>query len=105
MRISDWSSDVCSSDLLPDIARWTMAGNAEWGTSVGETGYAYVRGDVQYVGPRPSELGPTSLPVADYTLVNLRVGHAADAGTLEARGRFHHRQYGRGRQQIGRAHV
>src|SRR3546814_9912240 len=121
MRISDWSSDVCSSDLiqlnvnrgdgfngflnagnarskgfeveangrigeqlrfggqvtytdaalrsvrpgvtvaapgmrLPDIARWTMAGNAEWGTSVGETGYAYVRGDVQYVGPRPSEL-------------------------------------------------
>src|SRR3546814_4441453 len=59
---------------LPDIARWTMAGNAVWGTSVGETGYAYVRGDVQYVGPRPSELGPTSLPVADYTLVNLRVG-------------------------------
>src|SRR3546814_21015429 len=51
-----------------------MAGNAEWGTSVGETGYAYVRGDGQYVGPRPSELGPTSLPVADYTLVNLRVG-------------------------------
>ncbi|MHA4836403.1 TonB-dependent receptor [Sphingopyxis sp. MSC1_008] len=59
---------------LPDIARWTVAGNAEWGTAVGENGYAYVRGDVQYVGPRPSELGPTSLPVADYTLVNLRVG-------------------------------
>lgn len=59
---------------LPEIARWTASGNAEWGTAVGVDGYAYVRGDVQYVGPRPSELGPTSLPVADYTLVNLRVG-------------------------------
>jgi iron complex outermembrane recepter protein len=59
---------------LPDIARWTAAGNAEWGATIGENSYAYVRGDVQYVGPRQSELGATALPVADYTLINLRVG-------------------------------
>src|SRR3546814_15849153 len=51
-----------------------MRGNDWWGRSVGETGYADGRGDVQDVGPRPSELGPTARPVADYTLVNLRVG-------------------------------
>src|SRR3546814_18330753 len=25
MRISDWSSDVCSSDLISDAARWTIS--------------------------------------------------------------------------------
>src|SRR3546814_17882093 len=24
MRISDWSSDVCSSDLKPDVAKWSV---------------------------------------------------------------------------------
>src|SRR3546814_12403116 len=29
MRISDWSSDVCSSDLVPAAARGVLAGVAE----------------------------------------------------------------------------
>src|SRR3546814_19166100 len=28
MRISDWSSDVCSSDLVGDVERQLLAGNA-----------------------------------------------------------------------------
>src|SRR3546814_18113381 len=33
MRISDWSSDVCSSDLLPEVALvFSKNGNADLGT-------------------------------------------------------------------------
>jgi iron complex outermembrane receptor protein len=65
---------------LPDIARWNAAANAEWRTPVGG-GYAYVRGDLQYVGNRRSELAPTALPLGAYTLFNFRVG--LDAGPYQ----------------------
>src|SRR3546814_9544961 len=31
MRISDWSSDVCSSDLKPDLTKFDVAGLADLG--------------------------------------------------------------------------
>src|SRR3546814_4514291 len=30
MRISDWSSDVCSSDLVPEGAEWAQDRSALW---------------------------------------------------------------------------
>src|SRR3546814_5629425 len=75
MRISDWSSDVCSSDLDPRPAdraqsRWFLGRIARCGR----------RGGLLFLRHRA-------------------LGNTADAGTLEARGRFHHRQYGRSRRQ------
>src|SRR3546814_1177830 len=36
MRISDWSSDVCSSDLLPDAARKRGGGERDQGFQIGD---------------------------------------------------------------------
>src|SRR3546814_1587969 len=32
MRISDWSSDVCSSDLIDHIHDWVLGSNGKWVT-------------------------------------------------------------------------
>src|SRR3546814_12150638 len=58
MRISDWSSDVCSSDLRPPVAqrRWTMpAHESGWRTrSAYSMSTAAERGDVVVrVAPSP----------------------------------------------------
>src|SRR3546814_6914255 len=45
MRISDWSSDVCSSDLDTDPRQWDVVGGAA-------TTDAWVAGDVHAIGER-----------------------------------------------------
>src|SRR3546814_20920167 len=41
MRISDWSSDVCSSDLLAKKTHRGLRGRIEKGFSAGAVGYGY----------------------------------------------------------------
>src|SRR3546814_2281551 len=44
MRISDWSSDVCSSDLLATVAKVQGAGLQQLSGRIGEVGAAYAAG-------------------------------------------------------------
>src|SRR5690606_33442139 len=46
----------------------------EYGQSVGVDSYAFVRGDVQYVGPRLNSIAASPLPIDGYTLFNLKLG-------------------------------
>src|SRR3546814_1081999 len=63
MRISDWSSDVCSSDL-----DWTQSRFRDWGLNVHKEGFEFGRGwwiersQVRMTTPRPIEL--TAIPIA-----------------------------------------
>lgn len=59
---------------LPQVARWNAAANLEYGQSVGVDSYAFVRGDVQYVGPRLNSIAASPLPIDGYTLFNLKLG-------------------------------
>src|SRR3546814_13558074 len=60
MRISDWSSDVCSSDLPADGARVMMVETGGWDTHSGQRGRlnAQLRGLDQLVGALQTGLGP-----------------------------------------------
>src|SRR3546814_1162690 len=106
MRISDWSSDVCSSDLHTHPERhWTTASMAE---SAGMSRSLFCKSFREAVGATPihylqpvrlelaaSLLRPTGLPLSD---VAHRVGYTSDAAFLRA---F---QSGSG-VKTGRAHV
>ena len=59
---------------LPQVARWNAAAHLEYGRPVGGDGYAYIRGDVQYVGPRVNSISAAPLPIDDYALFNLKLG-------------------------------
>jgi iron complex outermembrane recepter protein len=63
-------------DRLPDVPTWSSAAYLEWSTPLAANGRVYVRGDVQYVGDRDTQLesSPGSLPLDAYTLANLRIG-------------------------------
>src|SRR3546814_16666767 len=50
MRISDWSSDVCSSDLLDVNALPTTAPETQWAPALGQT--IYRRGTIYYDSTR-----------------------------------------------------
>src|SRR3546814_6998899 len=55
MRISDWSSDVCSSDLAAKIAALGNAENESWGV---EFGYRYDGSPVVCAEPDPPAIDP-----------------------------------------------
>lgn len=59
---------------LPQVPRWSAAGNVEWGTEVGADGRFYVRADLQYQGRRTDSLGATSARLDDYAIANFRIG-------------------------------
>ena len=59
---------------LPQIARWSASTNAQWQTNLSERSSVFVRGDLQYVGPRRNDLSLTPLPLDAYVLLNIRVG-------------------------------
>src|SRR3546814_1943388 len=88
MRISDWSSDVCSSDLIQRFAidREDAAGGAVFGRHVGDGGAVGQRQVVQTVAKELDEL-------ADHTVLAQHLGDGkhqiGGGGTL--------------RQQIGSA--
>src|SRR3546814_19518408 len=87
MRISDWSSDVCSSDLLLGLHRPADGRILIDGTSLAEIDLANWRGMLGYV---PQELVlfndsvAANVTLGDATLSDARVEHAlADAGSLQ----------------------
>ncbi|WP_114950911.1 TonB-dependent receptor [Sphingosinicella terrae] len=59
---------------LPDVPEFSAAANATWTKQLGADSQLYLRGDVQFVGDRISNLGPGALPLDEYVLVNLRIG-------------------------------
>src|SRR3546814_5516082 len=86
MRISDWSSDVCSSDLLLGLHRPADGRILIDGTSLAEIDLAKWRGMVGYV---PQELVlfndsvAANVTLGDATLSDARVEQAlADDGAL-----------------------
>src|SRR3546814_2186983 len=48
MRISDWSSDVCSSDLLPRVPKWTATLSPEFNVFLANEGRVTLRADYSY---------------------------------------------------------
>src|SRR3546814_311708 len=66
MRISDWSSDVCSSDLYTSY----------------EFGDAFVGGGVRYVGSVKTEIDRATRDLPSYTLVDASAGY--DFGRFRA---------------------
>lgn len=59
---------------LPSVPEWSSALNFELGAPVWGNEYAYLRGDLQYVGSRKNALGPIAEDLESYTLLNLRAG-------------------------------
>ncbi len=59
---------------LPVVPEWSSAVNFEFARPVFADGDAFVRGYLSYVGDRQSSLGPDSLELDSYVLLNLRVG-------------------------------
>lgn len=59
---------------LPQVPELSAAANVEWGTTLGDDGWIYVRGDGQFVGERRSGLGADSEMADEYTLWNVRAG-------------------------------
>src|SRR3546814_1523187 len=118
MRISDWSSDVCSSDLFHAEARAAAGGGldpdaaAEVADDLARYGEAEA-GAARLVG----QVGAGLLELLEDQLAVLRRHAAAIVGdrdlqTLRTRLRRHDHmagplvaELGRVRQQIGRAHV
>src|SRR3546814_7836754 len=45
MRISDWSSDVCSSDLYAEVVKYGLLGDADFFAWLEENGAALLAGD------------------------------------------------------------
>src|SRR3546814_3314957 len=67
MRISDWSSDVCSSDLTKsrarDFVRLALLGAPGLGEGHGPMGQQTVRNDGLFTGPALNQI---TLPAVDY---------------------------------------
>src|SRR3546814_18005626 len=66
MRISDWSSDVCSSDLYTSY----------------EFGDAFVGGGIRYVGSVKTDIDRATRDLPSYTLVDASAGY--DFGRIRA---------------------
>src|SRR3546814_19962717 len=63
MRISDWSSDVCSSDLLPDVgfnivSRWARTGQLRVDGARATPGDRVAEGQVIRVPPEVTAAAP-----------------------------------------------
>src|SRR3546814_11578500 len=63
MRISDWSSDVCSSDLAASLNGWEFAlQHSFWDTGFGVIlNYTIVNGDATYDNTQPSSVAQFAL--------------------------------------------
>src|SRR3546814_1731652 len=115
MRISDWSSDVCSSDLgedVPQAPKWTVSLGAtqtfetSWGSTAFHLDYAYTSSR-NYGQDKPDPNNPAQIP-ADYDI-------ATRFSTLKGYGLFNGRITANlhtgielsvwGRNPIGRAQV
>lgn len=61
---------------LPNVPRWTVSSSAQYNVTLGDDFDAYVRGDVQYVDSRYSDLplATTRVNMPSYIIVNARVG-------------------------------
>ena len=59
---------------LPGVAKWSSAANFELGAPIWGNEYAYLRGDLQYVGSRENALGPFAEKLDNYSLLSLRAG-------------------------------
>src|SRR3546814_10555945 len=74
MRISDWSSDVCSSDLVPTVD------DAEPDQTDAEPGSEWVRGFPQRLLDTLKQINPTKLRPRAVVYVHLHQA-ALDTGT------------------------
>src|SRR3546814_2379446 len=72
MRISDWSSDVCSSDLPELVATGSIAWTPDIGSG-GMTGLVYLDGRMSSDYNTGSDLFPQK-EQDGYAIVNARVG-------------------------------
>src|SRR3546814_4269875 len=105
MRISDWSSDVCSSDLQRHAKAGTAAGRRLDPDTPAEVLDDLARdGKAEAGAARPlGEVGAGLLELLEDQLAVLRRHAAAvvDDGDLESFGAWHRRHH----HEIGRAHV
>src|SRR3546814_1030025 len=105
MRISDWSSDVCSSDLLAAVEALTLLGIAQDAVRLGDLLELLLDGLVARVDVRVQLLGQLAVGALDLVLrgravdvqqlVGILHGLAVDAPEPESTTR----------EEIGRAHV
>ncbi|QIB64600.1 TonB-dependent receptor [Kineobactrum salinum] len=65
---------VDSGERLPGVPQLSASVNAELGTQLGDLGWLYVRGDIQYVGDRKAALTSDPETLDSYTISSLRVG-------------------------------
>src|SRR3546814_5242673 len=114
MRISDWSSDVCSSDLLPDAAQVETDAQAGW---YGALAIGHQAGRGKIADPRAAErsavrrtqIGEQEKAVARAgtrraaaTIILIAIHRQRPARSLEFPATLPWRH---GQKEIGRAHV
>src|SRR3546814_13034286 len=92
MRISDWSSDVCSSDLQPAPAADRLRQDAVGGAALGQDGRAIQQVDIDL----PAQPAATAA-AADGQHAGIQRGLAVDRGPASfAAARSEERPVGRG---------
>src|SRR3546814_9722984 len=107
MRISDWSSDVCSSDLWRLRRRWGRCAGADFRApeieprATARPGMAHQRVIHRIIGAQAACLKSAASPIWIGGIVDIKTENAGNRAALMA----HRPHVGGLAEQIGRAHV
>src|SRR3546814_13780421 len=81
MRISDWSSDVCSSDRLPFTPKYAVSVNADYQWALGGDATASIGGSIRSLSGQSGNYDPVYRTiyghfarVPSYEVIDLRAG-------------------------------